>query len=232
MKNQYIKPEIGRIYTLKDGGEYRCLWVSHTDRVEQGECSAVMIRDKDGWKLTVHGLQQSDNDRVEWDYSTGGHWAKNTFEVWKDSELGPTYMEKSFSTKEEAEEWMSSHEKHYPGWHLRVVEKWQSSLDNNRAEKETMKATHDGYIYKGVHIRKSTRKIAKSWETSWHTDGKVFLTLREAKQYIEKKLEHPALDDQLAAAKQKADMVELGDLSAQHKQNSEAIKKTIDFIME
>lgn len=75
MRARYIRPEIGQVYTLKNGGEYRCLWVSNTDRVEQGECSAVLIRDKDGWKLTAHGLQESVNGTIEWDYSTGGHWS-------------------------------------------------------------------------------------------------------------------------------------------------------------
>lgn len=52
-------------------------------------------------------------------------------------------------------------------------------------KKETMKATCDGYIYKGIHIRKQMNRVARSWETTWHADGKVFGTLREARQYID-----------------------------------------------
>lgn len=53
-------------------------------------------------------------------------------------------------------------------------------------KKETMKATVDGYIYKGIHIRKNMKRIAGSWETTWHADGKVFCLLREARQYIDR----------------------------------------------
>lgn len=77
VKSHYITPEVGQIYTLRSGGEYKCLSVSDADRVEQGECSAVFLRVSDGWESTVHGLQKSDNGTVEWDYSTGGHWTKS-----------------------------------------------------------------------------------------------------------------------------------------------------------
>lgn len=77
MKSHYITPEVGRIYTLRGGGDYECLSVTDADRVKQGECSAVFLRVSDGWKSTVHGLQKSDNGTVEWDYSTGGHWVKD-----------------------------------------------------------------------------------------------------------------------------------------------------------
>ena len=45
-----------------------------------------------------------------------------TFEVWKDCELGQTYREEAFFTKDEADEWINKMERYYPGWHLRVVE--------------------------------------------------------------------------------------------------------------
>lgn len=131
MAAKYIKPEIGQNYTLRSGGEYRCLWVSNTDKVKVmfGECSAVMIRDKDGWKLTAHGIQQNEDGTIEWDYSTGGHWTSGIvkgdgkkFEVWKDCELGESYKEKTCDTWLEAFEWINQNEKCYPGWHLRIVE--------------------------------------------------------------------------------------------------------------
>ena len=126
MRATYIRPEIGQIYSLKNGGEYRCIQVSDVDRVEQGECSAVLVRDKDGWTLTAHGLQKNANGKVEWDYSTGGHWSDEKkpgrFEVWKDSELGHSYKEKSFESPVDAAEWIEKNERFYPGWHLRIAE--------------------------------------------------------------------------------------------------------------
>ncbi len=131
MAVNYIKPEIGKTYTLRNGGDYRCLWVSNADNVKvmYGECSAVLIRDKDGWKLTAHGIQQNEDGTIEWNYSTNGHWTSGIvkgdgkkFEVWKDCELGETYKEKTFDTWIEAFEWINEHEKYYPGWHLRIVE--------------------------------------------------------------------------------------------------------------
>ena len=93
------------------------------------ECSAVLIRDKDGWKLTAHGIQQNEDGTIEWNYSTGGHWSREIgqgdgrkFEVWKDCELGQTYKEKTFDTRHEASEWVLENERFFPGWHLRVVE--------------------------------------------------------------------------------------------------------------
>lgn len=129
MKATYIKPEIGKIYTLRGGGEYRCLWVSSADKVAQGECSAVLIRDKDGWKLTAYGIQQNEDGTIEWNYSAGGIWTSGVvkgdgkkFEVWKDCELGQTYKEKTFDTWAEAFDWIQKNERYYPGWHLRLVE--------------------------------------------------------------------------------------------------------------
>ena len=76
MEVKFIKPEIGQTYTHRNGGEYRCLWVLNTHLVAQGECSAVLIRDKDGWKLTAHGIHQSTGGTIEWNYSTDSHWAE------------------------------------------------------------------------------------------------------------------------------------------------------------
>ena len=125
MAAKYIRPEIGQTYTLRSGGEYRCLWVNNTDLVHRGECSAVLIRDKDGWKLTAHGVQQNEDGTIEWNYSTGGHWSEEKkpekAEVWKDDEMGNTYKVKSFDNPLEAENWINKNERSYPGWHLRVV---------------------------------------------------------------------------------------------------------------
>ena len=50
-------------------------------------------------------------------------------------------------------------------------------------KKETMKMLYEGcYKYKGVLIYK--RHYAK--EVSWSADGRTFLTLKEARAYIDK----------------------------------------------
>ena len=74
MKTKYINPEVGRIYTMRQGGNYRCLKVLNADQAEKGECVVTLFRDKDGWELTAVGLQESRNGTVEWDCSFGGHW--------------------------------------------------------------------------------------------------------------------------------------------------------------
>lgn len=79
MKAKYIRPEVGQTYILRSGVQYRCLWVSNVDRVEQGECTAVLVRDKDGYELTAHGIQQYEDGLVEWNFSTGGHWTNGFF---------------------------------------------------------------------------------------------------------------------------------------------------------
>lgn len=72
----YIVPVPGKTYTLRGGGEYRCLRIVNEDAKHPRDCSARMIRDKDGWTLTVHGLQQNPDGTVEWDYSTQGRWSR------------------------------------------------------------------------------------------------------------------------------------------------------------
>lgn len=46
------------------------------------------------------------------------------FEVWKDTESGQTYKVNSFPTWSDAADWISENEKFYPGWHLRIEEKF------------------------------------------------------------------------------------------------------------
>lgn len=67
MKGAYIRPEEGVIYTNRYGGEYLCIKVLDDRR-------AVMRRTITGWTCTVHGVKQFEDDTIEWDYSTNGHW--------------------------------------------------------------------------------------------------------------------------------------------------------------
>lgn len=72
MRNRKFKPIPGRIYSLRNGSEYRCLWAESRDNGEY--YSAGFIRDKDGWELTAHDVQRNEDGTIEWHYSTGGHW--------------------------------------------------------------------------------------------------------------------------------------------------------------
>lgn len=63
-----IAPQIGEIYTNRNGGEYLCTNICNE--------SVIMERLKDGWTLEAHGVRQYSDGTIEWDYSTGGHWAR------------------------------------------------------------------------------------------------------------------------------------------------------------
>ncbi|WP_050699009.1 hypothetical protein [Anaeromassilibacillus senegalensis] len=63
-----IAPQIGEIYTNRNGDEYLCTNICNE--------SVSMERLKDGWTLKAHGVRQYPDGTIEWDYSTGGHWAR------------------------------------------------------------------------------------------------------------------------------------------------------------
>lgn len=60
---------VGQIYTNHNGSDYLCKSITDDN-------SAEMERVTDGWTLVAHGLQKHEDGTIEWDYSTGGHWAK------------------------------------------------------------------------------------------------------------------------------------------------------------
>ena len=66
-KGTYIRPEEGMIYTNRGGGEFLCTSVL-SDR------QAIMRRTTTGWTCVAHGIQQYEDETIEWDYSTDGHW--------------------------------------------------------------------------------------------------------------------------------------------------------------
>lgn len=104
----------GVVYTNRNGSRYRC-------KAVKGPACYTMQRITDRWTLDAHNITRYEDGLIEWDYSTGGYWA-DRFEVWKDCELGKEYLEKRFDTYQEAHEWLEENERHYPGWHLRIVE--------------------------------------------------------------------------------------------------------------
>ena len=105
---------IGEVYTNRNDRDYLCKKI-------RGPGCYIMERITDRWTLEAHIITRYEDGTIEWDYSTGGHWPKQ-FEVWKDCELGGTYLVKSFDTYEDACEWLDKNERYFPGWHLRVVE--------------------------------------------------------------------------------------------------------------
>lgn len=83
LEGKYIVPAVGKIYTNRSGGEFRCIYVTHygDDALEQwvvehGEHIATFERVKDGWTLDAHGTQKYEDGTIEWNYSTGGHFPR------------------------------------------------------------------------------------------------------------------------------------------------------------
>ena len=81
MEKQYIVPVIGHTYLNRNGGEYRCtgnMFYENEERMQRalslGEHWASMVRVKDGWSLTAHGIIQYADGTIEWNYSTDGHF--------------------------------------------------------------------------------------------------------------------------------------------------------------
>ena len=74
MEKHYFVPVVNRVYTNRNDKQYRC-----TGFVE-GSCPwetvAYFTRLSDGWSLAAHGPQIYEDGTIEWNYSTGGHWAE------------------------------------------------------------------------------------------------------------------------------------------------------------
>ena len=64
-----ISLETGKTYTNHNGADYLCLY-------SEDNSTAIMERIKDGWRLIAHGICQYDDDTIEWDYSTNGHFKR------------------------------------------------------------------------------------------------------------------------------------------------------------
>lgn len=71
MERKYFVPKVNDIYRNRNGQVYRC-----TNVVGNGnaETIAYFTRLSDGWSLAAHGPQIYEDETIEWDYSTGGHW--------------------------------------------------------------------------------------------------------------------------------------------------------------
>ena len=72
--SEYFEPEVGQLYTNRNGREYRCLAVWETPN-QNGKHSARMLRVKDGWTLAAHGVMRYEDGTIEWDWSLDGYFA-------------------------------------------------------------------------------------------------------------------------------------------------------------
>lgn len=77
MQGQYIVPGLGKIYTDRDGKNYRCIrnrfYPDNTvmqKSIGRGEHWASMLRLSDGWAAQVHGIQQCEEGTIVWNYSS------------------------------------------------------------------------------------------------------------------------------------------------------------------
>ena len=64
-------PTVGQIYRNHNGYDYECTAVYSRER-------AAMRRVKDGWTLVAVGIRQHPDSTIEWDYSLGGCWTKES----------------------------------------------------------------------------------------------------------------------------------------------------------
>ena len=68
MKREKFMPETGKVYQNEGGGTYRC--------IEASDAQVIMQNTKSGWTLNAHGCGIYEDGTIDWDYSTGGHFAK------------------------------------------------------------------------------------------------------------------------------------------------------------
>lgn len=66
MQGKRITPEQGKIYRNKGGGEFFC--------IRGFDGNAIMRNTASGWIFKANGVIQYEDNTIEWDYSTGGHF--------------------------------------------------------------------------------------------------------------------------------------------------------------
>ena len=75
MSGKRINPTPGTVYVNRGGGKYLCGDVWENDTPALSYC-ARMTNTATGWTLVAHGVTQYPDGSIEWDYSTGGHFAE------------------------------------------------------------------------------------------------------------------------------------------------------------
>lgn len=66
-----IIPEEGVIYENRNGWRYLCVAAPGPQDTSD---AATLQRVTDGWTLKVHNVYLYPDGRIEWDFSTDGHW--------------------------------------------------------------------------------------------------------------------------------------------------------------
>ena len=69
MKRYSFTPEIGEEFQNQGGSIYKCIKVN-------SDGTAIMQNVYSKWTLTAHGLGMYTDGSIDWDYSTGGYFAK------------------------------------------------------------------------------------------------------------------------------------------------------------
>lgn len=69
---QRFTPEQGHVYENQGGGFYACLKVGGF----LPDQSAVMMNVLSHWEFTAHDCGQYEDGKIDWDYSTGGHFKR------------------------------------------------------------------------------------------------------------------------------------------------------------
>ena len=68
MNRKPFTPQPGALYINHGGGKYKCIGTPD-------QTGAVpMMNALSGWILNAHGVGIYDDDSIDWDYSTGGHF--------------------------------------------------------------------------------------------------------------------------------------------------------------
>lgn len=79
-KGERIQPGVGRVYTNRGGGRYRCIapaepCAMYYNRADgRSNTSAVFQNVESGWTFTAKGVMQYIDGTIEWGHSIGGHF--------------------------------------------------------------------------------------------------------------------------------------------------------------
>lgn len=73
-----INPEPGKVYKNKGGGKFLCIRGCNNNAVMQNVASK--------WTFKANGVVQYADGTIEWDYSTGGHFAEGDCQMLRTDE--------------------------------------------------------------------------------------------------------------------------------------------------
>lgn len=79
-KGSRFEPVVGKVYTNRGGGNYRCIAPSTVGPMfynaagGYSNASAVMRNEASGWTFTAKGIIRYPDGTIEWDHSIDGHF--------------------------------------------------------------------------------------------------------------------------------------------------------------